>query len=83
MGTGTFLELTGSVIGRTKPINKPLAETFTYFTASGVKQTPEQFEGGEKDTLTVVNMATGASEPSSFTGISEALNEEPVDVKGT
>jgi hypothetical protein len=83
MGTGTFLELTGSVIGRTKPINKPLAETFTYFTATGVKQNPEQFEGGEKDTLTVVNMATGASEPSSFTGISEALNEEPVDVKGT
>jgi hypothetical protein len=82
MGTGTSLELTGSVIGRIKPINKPLEETFTYFTASGGKQIPEQFEGGEADTLTVLNKTTGAAEPSTFTGISEAINEEPVQVKG-
>jgi len=81
MGTGTSLELTGSVIGRTRPLNKPLAETFTYFTASGGKQVPEQFEGGETDTLTVLNKSTGASEPSTLTGIDEAINEEAVEVK--
>ena len=82
MGTGTFLELTGSVIGRIKPLNKPLGEAFTYFTASCGKQVPEQFEGGETDTLTVLNMTTKTPEPSTFTGISEAINEEPVEVKG-
>jgi hypothetical protein len=83
MGTGTFLELTGSVIGRIKPISRPFEETFTYFKASGGKQEPEQFEGGEADTLTVLNgLTTKTPEPSTFTGISEAINEEPVEVKG-
>jgi hypothetical protein len=83
MGTGTFLELTGSVIGRIKPINRPFEELFTYFTAAGTKQTPEQFEGGEVDTLTVLNgLVAKTPEPTSFTSINESLNEEPVEIKG-
>lgn len=82
MGTGTLLEVEGSVIGRVKPIDKPLLEQLTYFVAKGGVQMPEQFEGGQKDTLTELVGLTKTPEPSTFSGTAETVNEEPIEVKG-
>jgi hypothetical protein len=81
MGTGTVLEVEGSVIGRVKTINKPTQENLVTFTAKNGAQVPEQFEGGVKDTLTTLVGPTKTPEPSRFSGIAEVTNEEPIEVK--
>lgn len=82
MGTGTLLELEGSVIGRIKPINKPLTEEFVTFAAKGGAQIPEQFEGGPKDTLSELVGLTKTPEAATLKGLMEIINAEPVEIKG-
>jgi hypothetical protein len=82
MGTGTLLELEGSVIGRMKPINKGVTEQFVVFATSGGAQLPEQFEGGAKDTLTELVGVTKTPEPATLKALGELVNEEAIEVKG-
>jgi len=83
MGTGTLLELEGSVIGRVKPINRALLdEEFVTFATSGGAQLPEQFEGGAKDTLTELVGLFKTPEAATLKGLLEFVNAEPVEVKG-
>ena len=81
LGTGTLLEVEGSVIGRVKSFNKAVTENVVTFTAKKGAQVPEQFEGGVKDTLTTLVGPTKTPAPSTFSGIAEATNEEPIEVK--
>jgi hypothetical protein len=80
-GLGTLFELEGSVIGRIKLINKMSTENLvTYKVASGA-QVPEKFEGGVKDTLTLLTGLAKTAEPATMSTFFEVANEEPMEVK--
>jgi len=82
MGTGTLLEVEGSVIARVQRINKMVSENVIKLqaTKAGV-QVPEQFEGGEKDTLVTLVGLAKTPDPTVFTGFAEVINEEPIEIK--
>jgi hypothetical protein len=83
-GTGTLLELEGSVIGRVKKLNKPVEENLVSFAVdkkSGA-QVPEQFEGGAKDTLIEDVGLTKTAEPATLSTLAEIVNEEAIEIKG-
>lgn len=80
-GTGTLLEVEGSVIGRVKRINKPVEENVTTFMVKNGMQIPEQFEGGLKDTLTTLVGVTKTAEPSTLSGYAEVESQEEVEIK--
>jgi hypothetical protein len=82
LGTGTLLEVEGSVIGRILPINRMTQESFVSFVAKKGVQMPEQFEGGEKDTLVTLVGLEKTPEASTFSGIADMIGEEPIEVKG-
>jgi hypothetical protein len=78
-GAGEELLVTGSVIA---PISKidAMSKTFTLsYAASAGKQSPEQFEGGAKDTLTAT-LGAGA-EQAGLSSTEKITNEEPLEVK--
>jgi hypothetical protein len=80
-GLGTLFELEGSVIGRIKLINKMSTENLvTYKVISGA-QAPEKFEGGVKDTLTLLTGLTKTAEPATMSTFFEVENEELMEVK--
>jgi hypothetical protein len=81
LGTGKLLEVEGSVIGRIKTINKPVEENIVTFTVKRGVQTPEEFEGGVKDTLVTLEGTTKTAQPTTFSGYAEETNEEPIEVK--
>ena len=60
----------GSVIGELphNELNRMTSETQTVFTQEGGAQSPEEFEGGEKDTLTTTTI-TGISKTEEQTGL--------------
>jgi len=53
-GGGITRELQGSVIGRVEKVNRMLAEIRLIFALKHGVQSPERFEGGVKDTLTML-----------------------------
>jgi hypothetical protein len=80
-GTGTLMEIEGSVIGAIKKINVMTEENILTFKVSSGKQVPEMFEGGAKDTLiTNVGIAKTA-EPTTLKTVSEVTNEEALEIK--
>jgi len=80
-GTGTPMEIEGSVIGRVTKINRMTEENFvSYVVKSGV-QLPEKFEGGVKDTLTVLVGLTKTAEAGTLSTVAEITNEEPLEIK--
>lgn len=82
MGTGTFRELQGSVIGRVKKLNTMLLENAVKYEAKKGVQIPEQFEGGAKDTLTtLVGLTEKTPEPTTLSALEEVTGEEEIEVK--
>jgi hypothetical protein len=80
-GTGTLMEIEGSVIGRIKKINRMVEENLVTFKASGGKQVPEMFEGGVKDTL-ITNVGIAKTpEPTTLTAIPIVTNKERLEIK--
>lgn len=82
-GTGTILELEGSVIGRVKKQNAPVEEnlvTFAVNKRTGA-QVPEAFEGGEKDTLIENVGLAKTAESATLATMAEIENEEPIEIK--
>jgi hypothetical protein len=81
LGTGTLLEVEGSVIGRVKKINVMTEENLLTTTVKAGAQVPEAFEGGVKDTLTTLVGLTKTPAPSTFASVSEVANLEPLEIK--
>jgi hypothetical protein len=80
-GTGTLMEIEGSVIGRVRKLNTMLEENLLIYKVSGGKQLPEMFEGGEKDTL-ITNVGLAKTpEPTTLSTLVEVTNEEAIEVK--
>jgi hypothetical protein len=78
---GEWVSLGGSVIAPISAVDK-MASTFKLKAAATEgRQTPEQFEGGVKDTLTVA-IAGGAQEQAGLTASDTVVNEEPLEIKG-
>jgi hypothetical protein len=80
-GTGTLTEIEGSVIGRIKKVNAMLEEDILNFQVKKGVQTPEMFEGGEKDTLVTNVGVTKTPEPTTLSTLVEVTNEEELEVK--
>jgi hypothetical protein len=80
-GTGTLVEVEGSVIGRVKKIDSMAEENLVTFTVKNGAQVPEQLEGGAKDTLITNVGVTKTAEPSTFSGFAEVTNQEPLEIK--
>jgi hypothetical protein len=79
------LSIIGSVIAPITPMNKMTAEPTLKFKALAGKQLPEQFEEGEKDTLTTI-FRSGSEETVEQAGLTSTIklhNEEKLEVKGT
>jgi hypothetical protein len=79
------LSIVGSVIAPVSPMNKMTLEPTLKFKAVAGKQLPEQFEEGEKDTLTAI-FRSGSEEAAEQAGLSSTIklhNEEKLEVKGT
>jgi hypothetical protein len=79
------LSIVGSVIAPVSPVNKMALEPSLKFKAVGGKQLPEQFEEGEKDTLTTI-FRSGSEEAIEQAGLTSTIklhNEEKLEVKGT
>lgn len=82
MGTGTFREFQGSVIGRIAKVNKMTLENSVKYQVKRGVQVPEQFEGGSKDTLTtLVGLTEKTPEPTLYSDLEAVINEEPMEVK--
>jgi hypothetical protein len=81
MGTGTLLELEGSVIGEVKKLNKPFEENLVVFAVKAGAQLPEQFEGGVKDTLITNIVVAKTTEATTLATLAEVVNGEPIEVK--
>ena len=81
MGTGTLIELEGSVIGEVKKLNKPTEENSVAFAVKQGAQLPEMFEGGEKDTLIANLGPTKIAEATTLATVAEVENAEPIEVK--
>jgi hypothetical protein len=79
-GTGTQLELEGSVIGRVKTLNKATEENLVTYAVKGA-QLPEQFEGGAKDTLIENVGLTKTPEAATLATLVEITNAEPIEIK--
>jgi hypothetical protein len=78
-GVEEALEVDGSVIAPIAKIDA-MSKTFTLtYTASAGRQSPEQFEGEAKDTLTAT-LGAGA-EQAGLTTTEKISNEEPIEVK--
>jgi hypothetical protein len=78
------VSLEGSVIGRIRPVNRMLEETKLGYKASALKQVPEAFEGGVKDTLTaklIEGVTTTTEELVLVNPLVEIVNEEPLEIK--
>jgi hypothetical protein len=80
-GTGTLMEIEGSLIGRIKRVNTMLEENVLTFKVKKGVQVPEMFEGGEKDTLITNVGVTKTAEPTTLGTVVETTNEEPLEVK--
>jgi hypothetical protein len=80
-GTGTLMEIEGSVIGRIKTINAMREENILTFKVKKGVQVPEMFEGGEKDTLVTNVGVTKTAEPTTLGTLVEVTNEEELEVK--
>jgi hypothetical protein len=78
-GVGEALVVKGSVIAPIAKIDA-MSKTFTLtYAASAGKQSPEQFEGGSKDTLTAT-LGSGA-EQAGLVATEKVANEEPLEIK--
>jgi hypothetical protein len=83
LGTGTAREIKGSVIGRvTSPLGEMVSTKFAarYEVAHGA-QSPERFQGGEKETLTTAVGTEKTEEPTLLTGALELLNQQSQEIK--
>jgi hypothetical protein len=80
-GTGTLYEVEGSVIGRIKRLNRPVTENIVTYAVNSGAQVPEKFEGGVKDTLTLLAGLTKTAEPATLATIAEVESEEAIEVK--
>jgi hypothetical protein len=80
-GTGTLMEVEGSVIGRIKLINKMSTENVVTYKVIGGAQAPEKFEGGVKDTLTLLTGLAKTAEPATMSTFAEVGNEEAMEIK--
>jgi hypothetical protein len=81
MGTGTLMELEGSVIGQVKTVNHPVEENGVTFAVKAGAQVPEQFEGGVKDTLILNVGPSKTPEAATLATVAELTNGEPIEVK--
>jgi len=82
-GGKEVVTLEGSAIGAVKPIDRMSAQFTDTYTQKAGHQTPEQFEGGLKDTL-VSSVVAGLEKSSEQTGLAATLTvtgEEPLEVK--
>ncbi len=71
--------MTGSVIAPVSAVDKMSMTFQVTFKASRGKQAPEQFEGGVRDTLSVL---TGSAEEQAGLAMSASIgNEEPLEIK--
>jgi hypothetical protein len=79
------LSIVGSVIAPISPMNKMTLEPALKFKAVAGKQLPEQFEEGEKDTLTTIfrSGSEESAEQAGLTGTIKLHNEEKLEIKGT
>ena len=83
LGTGTAREITGSVIGKvTSTLNHMVSAKLTVKdeVKSGA-QSPESFEGIEKDTLTTLVGTEKVAEPTLFTANDGFANEQPLEIR--
>lgn len=71
--------LTGSVIAPVTPVDKMSVAFTLKFKAKQGKQSPESFEGGPKDTLTLTTPS--GSEAAGLTGTLSMSGEEAIEVK--
>jgi hypothetical protein len=80
-GLGTLFDLEGSVIGKVKVINKMTTENIVTYKVKSGAQVPDKFEGGVKDTLTLLTGVAKTAEPATMSTFFEVENEEPMEVK--
>jgi hypothetical protein len=82
--TGTQVTLDGSYIEQIKPTSKMTEEFHDKYKQVKGHQQPEQFEGGEKDTLTIKyskGLETPITEQVGYKGVEEVTTEEELEYK--
>jgi len=82
-GGKEVVTLEGSAIGMVKPIDRMSSHFTDAYTQKAGHQSPEQFEGGLKDTLTS-SIVAGLEKSSEQTGLATTLTvtgEEPLEIK--
>lgn len=80
-GTGTLIEVTGSVVGKISKINSMVEENVLSHVVKRGVQKPEMLEGGAKDTLTTNVGLEKTAEPSTYSDFDEIVNEEALEIK--
>jgi hypothetical protein len=80
-GLGVKRELTGSAIGSISPTNNEGTRFAVPLEVTGAKQSPERFEGREKDTLTTLVGSEKTPEETTLTGNYEVKVDENLEIK--